>query len=268
MSKNKDFLYEHPPLVEVISEIRWNTTPVASIPGMSIDPHFIVFSRKLGEVLNKEGFVNSERLVPEEVPIELTAGNPIYRYRKSPKKWPLYQAGPGLFTSNITPPYDGWGSFKKFLDKGVSHLFNCYPMASEYLDIKSLELRYIDAFSKKNGPVKNYHKFLRDHLGIHVNLSSDLVGDVGKAKLIGDIVIPLPNIDNSIGIISLKPGKKGKDDAIIMELILRKNEGLDSYTKKDIQSWFNNAHKALHDWFDNLCSQELKKTFGATKEIE
>jgi uncharacterized protein (TIGR04255 family) len=91
------------------------------------------------------------------------------------------------------------------------------------------------------------------------------------ASLIGAIHIPLPSIDKSEGIISIKPGQirrnDKKNEAIIMELIIRKNEFSPQFNKRNIVSWFNKAHTLLHKWFDRVCSDELKATFGGKSEI-
>ncbi|GJL64392.1 MAG: hypothetical protein NPIRA04_30460 [Nitrospirales bacterium] len=271
MAKAKDFVYSTPPLVEVISEVRWETTPVEAIPGASIDPHFLVFNKKFSDRLKKTGFEHVQRVVPDGVPIELTSGNPIFRFRKAKNAWPLYQSGPGLFTANIVPPYKGWKEFKKFLDEGLTHLYSSYPLPNEYLRIKRLELRYMDAFQAKHGAIKRYPEFLEEHLGIVLRLPNLSDKEAMAASLIGDIHIPLPNIDNSLGIISLKTGQITKNDkkteAIIMELIIRKNEFSPQFNKRNIVSWFNKGHSLLHKWFDQVCSDELKATFGEKREL-
>lgn len=271
MATAKDFVYSTPPLIEVISEVRWATTPVAAIPGASIDPHFLVFNKKFSDRLKKTGFEYVQRVVPEEVPIELTSGNPIFRFRKAKNAWPLYQTGPGLFTANIVPPYQGWKEFKKYLDQGLTHLYSSYPMPNDYLRIKRLELRYMDGFQVQEGAIKRYSEFLEDHLGIVLRLPNLSENEARVASLIGDIQIPLPKMENSLGIISIKPGRIKKNDkkneAIIMELIIRKNEFSPQFKKQNIVSWFNKAHTLLHKWFDNMCSDDLKATFGEKREI-
>ncbi len=271
MAKTKDFIYTSPPLIEVISEVRWETTPVAAIPGASIDPHFPVFNKKFSDRVKKNGFEFVKRVVPQEIPIEYTGGSPIFRYRKTKNSWPLYQTGPGLFTANIVPPYNGWKEFKKYLDEGVTHLYSSYPLPQEYLRIKRLELRYMDGFLPTHGPIKRYPEFLEDYLGIQLRMPNFPIKEAAAASFIGEIHIPLPNLDKSLGIITIKPGQVTKNekrsDAIIMELIIRKNEFPPQFQKKHVTSWFNKAHAVLHDWFNKkICSKELKGTFGERRE--
>ena len=271
MPKAKDFLYSNPPLIEVISEVRWETTPIAALPGASIDPHFLIFNKNFSARLKKAGFEYVKRIIPEEIPIELTSENPIFRYRKAKNAWPLYQTGPGLFTANIVPPYKGWKEFKKFLDQGLTHLYSSYPLPQEYLRIKRLELRYMDGFQAQHGSIKRYPEFLEDHLGIKLRLPKLPDKQELAASLIGEIRIPLPKIDNSYGIITVKPGvitkNEKKNEAIIMELIIRKNDFSTHFQKRNVVSWFNKAHSLLHSWFDKVCSDELKETFGEKREI-
>jgi uncharacterized protein (TIGR04255 family) len=271
MAKAKDFVYSTPPLIEVISEVRWGTTPVVAIPGASIDPHFSLFNKKFSNRVKKTGFEYVEQIVPDEVPIELTSGNPIFRFRKAKNAWPLYQTGPGLFTANIVPPYKGWKEYKKFLDQGLAHLYSSYPMPNDYLRIKKLELRYMDGFQVQHGAINRYPEFLEKHLGIQLRMPNLPDKESMAASLIGEIHIPLPNIQNSLGIISIKPAQitrnDKKNEAIIMELIIRKNEFPQQFNKRNIVSWFNKAHTFLHKWFDRVCSDELKATFGEKREI-
>ena len=267
MVKKIDFLYPKPPLIEVISEIRWKITPIETIPGASIDPHFLVFRDEFFKRMEKNKFTSRERVVPPGVPIELTSGTPIFRFRKGLKKWPLYQIGPGLFTGNIVPPYGGWKEFKAFLDQGIGYLYQSYPLSKEYLDISRLELRYMDGFQSFHGPIKNYSEFVRDQLGIELELPRLKDVNVGSPRLRGEIVVPLPKLKGSQGIISIKPGQVKKEDAIIMELIVRKDKFSKKFQKRDILTWFNKAHDILHDWFDSICSKPLKKTFGTKREI-
>lgn len=267
MAKNRDFLYSNPPLIEVISEVWWKTTRIEAIPGASIDPHFLVFRDEFFKRMKKNTFERRERVVPQAVPIELTSGTPIFRFRKGPNKWPLYQIGPGLFTANIVPPYGGWKEFKKFLDQGITYLYQSYPLSKDYLDISRLELRYMDGFQSNNGPITNYSEFVRDHLGIDLKLPKPSDGKIASPRLIGQIEVSLPNLQGSQGIISVRPGQVKKKDAILMELVVRRNKFSKKIEKREIVTWFNKAHQVLHNWFGNICSEPLKKTFGNIREI-
>jgi uncharacterized protein (TIGR04255 family) len=100
----KEFVYDKPPLIEVICEIRWRLQPLVSAPGTAIDPHFSSFSDDFTNMCKTSSFSLVERINPENVPVEFLAGHPIYRFRKQQNQWPLFQIGPGLLTVNDVPP--------------------------------------------------------------------------------------------------------------------------------------------------------------------
>ena len=158
------------PLIEIIVEIKWKLQELASLPAR-IDPHFEEFFKDFGNAVAQQGFNFFERLVPDEIPREFTAGQPLFRFRKKADGYPLFQIGYGLLTVNTAPtttePYTGWESFIETIKLATKTLFASYPVADKYLKIDHLELKYINAFDKDFG----YEKFLsfsQNDLGISI----------------------------------------------------------------------------------------------------
>src|SRR5579862_288637 len=124
-----------PPLVELIAELRW---PPAGAPGQTDGQQpaavqipaalFAAFSRpdqmfmRFAGLIGAQGFVQSERLVPQGFPG--LPFQPIYRYSRTGTKpgEPIFQLGPGVFSAHITPPYNSWDDFRPFLEMGISVL--------------------------------------------------------------------------------------------------------------------------------------------------
>src|SRR3972149_1548349 len=103
----EDFVYESPPLVEVIAEVHWHIERLLTVPDGGLDPHFADLLAGLVKALPDAGFATIERLSPAELPIELLADKPIMRFWPGPNQWPVVQVGPGVMTVNIVPPYEG-----------------------------------------------------------------------------------------------------------------------------------------------------------------
>lgn len=259
---NKDFIYEKPPLIEVIAEIRWKTLPVTAMPGVFIDPHFNAFKNQLDAALKKQGFAYTEKLVEDNIPIELTAGMPLVRYRKAKNQWPLYQAGPGLFTANIVPPYSGWKEFRKHFEKGLKLLLQSYPHSAEFLVFEQLELRYIDGFTGAHGYTGEYSKFLNNELGLDFAFKGIPNISGNKTEFRGEFVVNCENIPESKGIISLQPNIIKNKPAVIMQLIARKQDFKDRMDQASLLEWFDESHIFLKTWFENICSDKLKKSYG------
>ncbi len=104
------------------------------------------FFMRFGAKVSLDGFDSFERVVPSGFPT--FPYQPVYRYRygRPDKGTALYQLGAGLFTANITPPYDNWEMFKPVVARGISSMLQSRPQAEAELPFSVCSLRYIDAF--------------------------------------------------------------------------------------------------------------------------
>ncbi len=259
---NSHILYENAPLIEVLAEIKWHIMPLASMPGMAVDPHFSAFSDDFKKEIGKSGFSSVEKIVPEKIPLELMPFKVIFQFREKPNKWPLFQIGPGLLTANTIPPYEGWDYFKKLIYQGLFSLYKAYPCPERYLHISSIELRYIDGFTSDHGYEK-YRHFVRENLGIEGSIPKKIVEKYVSYP--EDIVISqevmmnlnTPKLSN--GFIKISPGKKENNEAVFSELIIRKDIELEQSNPSSLLAWFDEAHVVLRDWFEIMTSDQLKK---------
>ena len=160
-------IYTNAPLVEVIAEVRWKTIPLVAIPDGGIDPHFDVLLNEFRTKARENSYIFEEPLTPPEIPRELLPGKVMYRFRTTQNRWPLYQIGPGVFTVNIVPPYQGWSYFAPIIEQGISWLLSSYPSSSTVMTLDLLMLRYVNAFTAAHGR-RNSRSFLLDGLGHQV----------------------------------------------------------------------------------------------------
>ena len=270
MPEQPDYLYDNAPLVEVIAEIRWALTPLAALPGAAFDPHFSILERNFPERAKGAGFGLIERLAPEGAPREMLGGQPLLRFRRAPREWPLYQIGPGVFTCNITPRYEGWHAFRPVLEDGIQLLLTSYPMPHEYFKLAGLQLRYIDAFTKLHGfeiPIA----FLSEHLGFTITAKSGfytiLNASEHDTQVRLDIQCPTSQPPNSACELKFFSGTKAKSPALIAEIkVLSKTHP--EPTLDAIMQWMDSAHSTLHNLFEFTTSEALKEKMGPRRQIE
>ena len=168
-----------PPIIELIAELRWGAPAIVLPPGgtgsMSLAPitastrHEELFMR-FGAKVASEGYGRFERVVPAGFP--LMSFQPVYRYRKSTPEegTTLYQLGVGLFSANITPPYQSWEAFRPIVEKGVAMLLECRDEAERASPFVMASVRYIDAFKADLTQGRTTVAFLSETLGFAVKL--------------------------------------------------------------------------------------------------
>jgi uncharacterized protein (TIGR04255 family) len=257
-----DFLYENPPLVEVIAEIRWKLQPIQSLPNAAIDPHFSTLVSELTSVLDAEAYRVIESLVPAEVPIELVANRVVKRFRRGADLWPVFQVGPGVFTVNVVPPYNGWREFREILSYGVDLLFKSYPLPEKYLSLREVSLKYIDAFSAKHG-YNDLLSFLRDYVNFSVAIPDEILDsakDPKSVSLATTARFPLKERQSSSGTIKIGSGKHQDSDAAILELVAQDSDCASS--PEAILDWMDFGHVMVRQWFQLLTNDKLKQLMG------
>lgn len=265
----KEIIYDNPPLIEVIVEVKWELQKLEAIPGAAIDPHFPEFAKSFEKFVQDKGFKSVERVTPEDFPIEFLAGKPIFRYRKQKDKWPLFQIGPGLLTVNVVPPYGGWGRFKKIIHQGLEGLHVLYPISEKYLKISKLELRYLNGFDDEWG-YKKYNSFLSNDLNCNIAVSKGIIDDYvespDEAQSFFQFIFNLKKDKQSKGIIKVSPGSKKGKEAAILELTVQKNFEFKA-NEKTIIKWFDDSHQAISNWFQLMISDRILKNMGKFHEV-
>ena len=266
-----NYLYQNAPLVEVIAEIYWDLKPVAMVNEARIDPYFDLFREQFSEWAKDAGLAHTERLIPPELPIELLPHKPNLRFRPAANKWPLYQIGPGIFTANITPPYNGWPVFRKALSDGLSALYKAYPIAGKTLRVSRTDLRYINAFNSKFG-FENHGSFAAKHLSVSPVMSQAVIDRFVKKNTMpetdAEMKFKCKSPADATGVIRISAGKHYEAAASIIELVCNRVMEPDFTDPEKLLSWFDEAHLAIRGWFEGVISDELRGKLGPRVELE
>ena len=263
----KDYLLKNAPLIEVIAELHWRLKPIFGSRAAALDPHLEEYIDKFSRASGAAGFSFVEKNIPDDVPRELLAHQSLMRFRKAANEWPLFQAGPGLFAANITPPYRGWQSFNPVLRQGIDILLNSYP--NQYLEIERIELRYLDGFTAKHGLTDDPGAFLRDDLffgGKSENLAN-LIAEDGNLLQIGQQLFPVESPKSCNAILELGTGTVGSESAIMAQFIVRGSHFESELTVDGLLNWYDEAHATLHEWFKKNTSERLRNAMGPREEI-
>jgi uncharacterized protein (TIGR04255 family) len=271
--KNNDYIYDKAPVVEVIAEVLWELKPILGAD-LAYDPFLDLLTETYTDAVQKKGFGVVERVVPTQVPIEMLAHKPIFRFRKQKDHWPLYQLGPGIFTANITPcsgkpKYEGWKSFIPTLKDGIDLLFSSFPNAEKHLKPKALRLIYINAFGKENG-YENQRQFLKDGLEFNIDIPESLMDSVNGEDVlsVSEFIFDLKTLKDSQASLKVGKGIHKDNEAIIVESrITKKLESL-PISKDDIAQWFSDASAQNRMIFESYTTQKTKDTFGARKDVK
>jgi uncharacterized protein (TIGR04255 family) len=262
-------LYANAPLVEVIAEVRWPTIGLGALPGAALDPHFEVTAQELTGVARQLGYVHVETLVPNEVPRELLAGQPVFRFRKQPGKWPLFQLGPGIFSVNIVPPYGGWSAFRPDLEAAIGALLSAYPAPTKLFKPNHVSLRYMDAFTVAHGRV-SAADFVKSGLSIDLKMPPRFQKDLKLGEAASISVETIYDLASPVtGKLQLKilPGTKDGREATVMELTVG-CDGSGVTTDKDgFMLWFDSAHQFLRETFEAIASDQLKTKMGPKVKV-
>jgi uncharacterized protein (TIGR04255 family) len=259
----EDFIYENAPLVEVVTELRWALVPLASMQGAAVDPLFGRAATKFTEAVGELGYLHVERLVPAEVPIELCPYQPIFRCRLEANRWPLFQIGPGLFTCNITPPYNGWTAFRSVIKSGLEALEKTYGLGSVAIEPNLAQVRYINAFTAKHG-MTNLVDFCAADLNLNVTLMPEIVAAPHEATFVLDYSFPAA--ETSTINIKCGHGQSNGIPAALLELAMSRQANL-ANTVEGTLAWMDQAHTSLRNTFQKMASPKLQEAMGPIKPV-
>ena len=264
MALDKDYSYTNAPLNEVIAEIRWKLTPLATVPGGGIDPYFLKFRDFFSTRMEKSGYGFKEPVVEPDVPLELIGGAPAIRFRPGAQQWPLLQVGPGLLTMNITPPYEGWKSFRPIVQMGLDRLMEFFGGEGQLFELAQLRLTYIDAFTAKHG-FSGYSDFIRDHFHFLKPSSSKmweaLETSPDAVSIAGEASVAVKSPEHSTFVLRARPGTiNNTEKAAIVDYGVVRATNLS--WPADLMPWFDAAHVACRVAFENSISDALRDSFG------
>lgn len=124
------------PLVEVIFEIRWNSTDK-----VSLDKFQLLLGSMFSELKNE--FPNVINLRPDPaIPFNAFVGMPTHRF-SSANGYPMYQLGPGIMSVNMTNSSYVWEDFIGTTKKVVDVFEKLSELQGQEITIA---LKYLDFF--------------------------------------------------------------------------------------------------------------------------
>ena len=264
----KEFVYDNPPLREVIVEYRWALTTLRIVEGVQIDPFYQAVLQKFTTAIAKSGFGVVESRVPDDAPIELFAHQPTRIFRMKPNMWPIFQIGPGIFTANAIPPYGGWSSFIPHVKKGLDQFLKIYP--EEFLSPDRIRLRYINGFVASHG-MTSQAAFIRDALKLVCPLPETIVSSaedgLDSITQTGRARIGLATQAGAQGEIVWNTGRVKSEEAVILELRIS-TPASTMKSSADLCSSLNKSHELISKWFEALISDDVRKHFGDRSEVK
>jgi uncharacterized protein (TIGR04255 family) len=245
--------YRHPPLVELIAELRWGSAIPASQPQGPIllvtsshEEFFMRFGSKAGAL----GYERVERLIPAGFPA--MPFQAIYRFRKKgPEEGTtLYQVGAGMFSANITPPYDSWERFEPVVREGVRILLESRNPSEREMPFTSASLRYIDAFGSKFTEGRSMATFVREVLGFVIELPAAVLNEMttnAEPKPSLQLLVPLKS-GQQMSVV-LAEGLVSGEQAVVMDLTVSTESQIPATSVDSAMAVFETAHEVLHRVF-------------------
>lgn len=254
--------FKNAPLVEIIAELRWNPQPPppqitgggnAPVAVMSVNTNsFDEFFMRFGGEVYQQGFQRAERIVPAGFPIMLF--QPIYRYRKATDldASVLYQVGAGIFSANAIPPYQSWDDFSPTVEAGIEAMLKIRSDAERAAPFSSVSLRYLDAFGPNFTQGRDTGTFIREVLGIKLDLPEGLSKHVAPGKKFKpaiQLALPLPN--GMIMNVGVGEGMVNNEVTIIMDTTVGTTTEI-AADKMSAMSALNAARSVIHEMFFDL----------------
>lgn len=247
------------PLVEAICEIRWALQEKAT--GVSVDPHYRLLLGRLYDRLQTT-YPEHEQLETANIPDEMSGKIVQHRFRTGRNDWPLVQLGPGVITINDTSKYK-WEDFRVRVVEVEKKLYEAYPKPQE-LRVETLVLRYVDAV-EFDFRASGVFQFLQDKLKVSIAMPQNLFEDTGVEALPHDFQSQqMYRSTTPAGVIrlGLATGIRRDKPLLIWETSLS-SAGDDLPKLPDgFETWLDQAHKLVNDWFFKMIDGELHRRFS------
>ncbi len=234
------------PLVEVVFELRWEIAEKADL--MQVE---YLYGDIYAEL--KDKYPYRERILPIEIPVDLTVNKPVFRYRANKNSYPLIQLGPGLITLNTVDKLYYWESF--FND--AEELIHAFLKVFNVREKRSIQpsLLYLDFFPFS---FKTHDALQFVNQNLNITIKQSFLDQVDQPK---DINIGIAyEIDMGDLRVSLQKGSnKMKKEGILMQS--RINGKAIEPTLQQIKGWLNESHDICSTLFKNLTKGQLYESF-------
>jgi uncharacterized protein (TIGR04255 family) len=251
-----------PPLVELIVELRWTPGGVSTIPqqagpanfplGMFSFGNVDAFFSNFATIVGKQGFVQSERLIPPGFPA--LPFQPVYRYSRQGvvPGHPLIQLGAGVLSVHITPPYRRWIDFRPFVATSLEALLAARPPEVQQVPFSGMLMRYLDCFTEPFTAGRSSMRFLRDILGVDLRLPPAITNRMSEGKEVTaamDLSVPIS--EGRTMSVKLANGRIGPHTGLIMDSSISSSTALGP-TVDVVMQFLDAAHTVVSDFFIEL----------------
>ncbi len=246
------------PLVEAMIDVRWQLQQ--SPLGGTLDPHYTILLGRLFDRL-KSDYPQHELTPMASFPEHMAGQTAQHRFRPRPNAWPVVQVGPGVATLNSTAEYV-WEDFRPRAIDVIQKLYESHPSPSD-LKIETLALRYIDAvpFDPSN---EDAIDFLRKKMNVGISLPQGVFNgqeiDKRPAHLLLQSTFPCNKPKGAMRV-GFATGQRDMDPSLFWETQVQ-STGLElPEIPNKFPSWIDEAHAVTGDWFFQLISGELQRSF-------
>ncbi|MGE8361879.1 TIGR04255 family protein [Pseudomonas sp.] len=247
--------FDNAPLVELIVELRWG--PASVFPpqlqaGVALQGFFSAgdpnrleeFYMRFGGECYAKGLQRTERLTPAGFP--QLPGQAAVRYKSGePKANKLLQVGPGVFTANAIPPYEGWELFLPYLNSGFESLIAARDDSEKRENFHTITVRYINAFGKYYLEKFTQVEMLKE-LGFKIQLPEAIQGQlVEDAQSVSVLNVSSKTQDGGRVTLTAGSGQTGNDKAVLFDLAMSyEGVAIDQVIQK-----VTDAHNMLEEIF-------------------
>lgn len=250
----------HPPLVEVIFELRWE---LESDPqsGRMRDRSYPMMYGSLYERLKKD-FPFIEDLPSVQAHPETTPFVPRHRIRKEKNGYPLVQVGPGILTFNGSKEYN-WGSFKSFALRLIESIIDLFPQEGPPLNFIKSEIRFVNAI-RFDLARENPLSFLAEKLHVKIEMDPDLLAQTAvneRPNTLGvNLAYALEKPMGNLGL-SVHLGQLEGKPAFIQQTAIQSFGELVPVEAANFAPWLEEAHATAESCFQILCKGALMERF-------
>jgi uncharacterized protein (TIGR04255 family) len=231
------------PLVEVVIELRWKISSKEELAGIQY-----LYGDLYNELKIKYPF--RENILPVEVPTEMTINQPVHRFRAEKGGYPLLQVGPGIITLNTIDDKYYWETFFEDAKELIQTFSTIYSQNNTIVPA----ILYIDFFPfdfSRN----NVHKFINQQFNITFDQSFFKTEGFPSDFNMGFAY----NIDLGDLLVNFRKGKNQNTEGILLQTRINGKQAVLDF--KNINNWFNEAHKILSEIFKQLTEGELYESF-------
>jgi len=250
----------HPPLVEVIFELRWEIETDQQT-GRMRDPSYPMMYGRLYELLKKD-FPEVEDLPSVQAHPESTPFVPRHRMRREKNGYPLMQVGPGILTLNQSKGYS-WIKYRELVLRLVEAVTDLFPPGTIPLNFIKSELRYVNGI-RFDMARENPLAFLAEKLHMKIELDAELFERNAiheRPNTVGfNVAYALEKPMGNLGI-SANLGQFEGKPAYIFQTAIQTFGELTPPELSAFTPWLEEAHDVAESCFQVFCKGSLMEKF-------